>query len=114
MAEDLEFLKGLMMIAPTVEEPIEYRLHYNDIGEITTCTMRQHPENTQYLIVTKIEYDNYFRYVVVDNKLNKIDMNSGNRVQLKSSTQGYCVVKNHAGIILENEEYQDVEYYESN
>lgn len=114
MVEDLEFLKGLMMVETKAAEPIEYRLHYNDAGNIVTCTMIQHPENTQYLVVNKAEYDNYFHYTVVDNKLKKIDMNPGYRVQLKSSTQGYCVVKHHAGILIENEIYEDIEYYEPN
>lgn len=109
-----EFLKALRNIEPIPKLKIEYRLHYNNMGEIIMCSQQQHPNNTQYLVVTKIEYDNYFRYAVVDNKLKKIDHNPGYRVQLKSSTQGYCVVKNHAGIILENEDYKDIEYYESN
>jgi hypothetical protein len=64
--------------------------------------------------VTADEYHEYFRYYIVDGKLKKIDTNPGYRVQLKSSDQGYCVVRNHAGILLENEDYRDVEYYESN
>jgi hypothetical protein len=43
-----------------------------------------------------------------------IDRTGGIRVQLTSSTQGYAVVKNHAGILLENEKYSDIEYYEDN
>jgi hypothetical protein len=78
------------------------------------CTQQSHPENTQYLVVTADEYHEYFRYYIVDGKLKKIDTNPGYRVQLKSSDQGYCVVRNHAGILLENEDYRDVEYYESN
>jgi hypothetical protein len=76
--------------------------------------MTGHPENTQYLIVSKNEYDNYFRYKIVDNKLKIIDNTTGYHVQLKSSTQGYCVVKYHAGILLEQgEKYSSTEYYES-
>lgn len=112
MVEDLEFLKGLAMVTPMVEEPIEYRLHYDEYGGIIACSMRAHPENTQYLVVTKQEYDDYFRYTVVDGKLKKIDTNPGHRVQLKSGDQGYCTVKNHAGIILENEEYNDTEFWQ--
>ncbi len=114
MAEDLEFLKALADITPMVDELIEYRLHYDSSGGIVMCTQQSHPENTQYLVVTADEYHEYFRYYIVDGKLKKIDTNPGYRVQLKSSDQGYCVVRNHAGILLENEDYRDVEYYESN
>jgi hypothetical protein len=114
VAEDLEFLKALADITPMVDELIEYRLHYDSSGGIVMCTQQSHPENTQYLVVTADEYHEYFRYYIVDGKLKKIDTNPGYRVQLKSSDQGYCVVRNHAGILLENEDYRDVEYYESN
>ena len=115
MAEDLEFLKALADITPMVDEPIEYRLHYDSSGGIVMCTQQSHPENTQYLVVTADEYHEYFRYHIVDGKLKKIDTNPGYRVQLKSSNQGYRVVNNHAGIILaDDEEYLNVEYYDNN
>ena len=68
-----EFLLALQSLQPVVEEPIEYRIHYNADGDITMCTVRDHPTDTQYIIVTQHEYDNYFRYTVVDNKLKLID-----------------------------------------
>jgi hypothetical protein len=113
MAEDLEFLNALYSLTPLIEEPIEYRLHYDDTGGITMCSKQKHPENTQYLIVNELEYENYFRYYVKDGKLKKIDVDPGYRVQLKSSNQGYCVVKNHASIILENEQCAEIEHYAS-
>jgi hypothetical protein len=114
VAEDLEFLKALADIPPIVNELIEYRLHYDSSGGIVMCTQQSHPENTQYLVVSADEYHEYFRYYIVDGKLKKIDTNPGYRVQLKSSTQGYAVVKGHAGILLENETYKDIEYYDDN
>jgi hypothetical protein len=70
------------------------------------------------LVVTKQEYDNYAKYAV-DTKTKKLKvvfvLNPGVSVQLKRSTKGWCAVKNHAGIILENDEtYNQVEYYEAN
>jgi hypothetical protein len=109
-----EFIKAWNMITPTVVEAIEYRLHYDHQGDVVMCTMQNHPIDTQYLVVSKTEYDNYYRYHVVDNKLKMIDLDPGYRVQLKSSTQGYAVVKSHAGILLENETYKDIEYYDDN
>jgi hypothetical protein len=38
----------------------------------------------------------------------------GFSVKLKKSNQGYAVVKNHAGILVENhEDYTDIEYYDT-
>ena len=92
-------------------EPIEYRLHYNDAGDIQMCTMQKHPENTQYLVVAKEEYEQYQDYRVVEGKLKKIIRDNGYHVQLQKSDKGYKTVKGHAGIILE-EDYPEVEYYE--
>lgn len=114
MFTDLEFFEAMKQFATIVEDPIEYRFHYNDDGIITMCTMQNHPENTQYLVVTKFEYDNYFQYVVIDGKLKMIDKTSKCRVQLKRSDHGYKTVKNHAGILLEDEVFQDVDYYDNN
>ncbi len=108
-----EFLLALSQIQVIVEEPIEYRLHYNSEGEITMCSIQNHPKDTLYVVVSKHEYDNYFRYTVVNNKLKMIDINTGYRVQLKKSDVGYKVVKNHAGLLLEPAEaYEDTEYYD--
>ena len=109
-----EFLKAMMSLEPMVEEPREYRFHYNENGDIYLCTMQNHPENTEYLVVDEDVYSHYNDYYIRDGKLKMIDRTGGIRVQLTSSTQGYAVVKNHAGILLENEKYSDIEYYEDN
>ena len=67
------------------------------------------------MIVDEATYLEYYKYQVVNGKLKIIDFNPEYRVQLTSSTQGYRVVKDHAGIILaNNEEYLNVEYYDTN
>ena len=110
-----EFEKALAMIKPVVEEVKEYRLHYDELGIITMCTMQNHPADTQYVVVSQDEYDNYFRYTINEGRLKKIDLNPGYRVQLTSSTIGYATVKNHAGLIIESTDtYQDIEYYDTN
>ena len=45
--------QNLLVITHKVE--IEYRLHYNELGEITCCTMQQHPDSDSYIVVTKEE-----------------------------------------------------------
>jgi hypothetical protein len=110
----LEILKALEMVENTPSEPIEYRLHYNEDGDVYMCSMQQHPVDTSYIVVTKDEYDNYFRYRVINSKLKMIDNNNALHVKLKSSDQGYAAVKNHAGIILEQGETADTEYWSAN
>ena len=100
-----------------VAEPIEYRIHYDDVGNITMCSMQQHPDTVQYLVVDKETYDNYAKYRVnvIKKKLEKVAIDPGGSVKLKRSNQGYAVVRHHAGLLLEpNETYKDIEYYESN
>lgn len=110
-----EFLKALQNLEHIPEPVIEYRFYYNDSGRITTCSQINHQEHGDYLVVTEHEYRHYYQYYIENSKLKKIDINAGYRVQLKSSDQGYRVVKNHAGIILaDDEEYQKVEYYDTN
>ena len=99
---------SLLKPVPTVE--LEYRIYYNDEGVITGCSMQDHPEGN-YLIVTKAEYDTYFLYTVVKGKLKKIDNDAKYRVQLVKSTKGFPVVKGQAGLLIEDEEYTDIEYY---
>ena len=120
MDEIEKFFKELQQILDTVPtpkiEPLEYRIHYDDIGNITMCTMQQHPNNQQYLVVDKATYDNYFHYCVnvKRKRLEKVAQTMGNSVKLKKSDHGYAVVKNHAGLIIENnEEYPNIEYYDT-
>lgn len=110
---ELEFLKALSLINEIEAEPVEYRLHYNNAGEIYMCSMQSHPDNQQYLVVSKEQYNNYFRYSVVNNQLKLIDRSPTYRVQLKSGTTDYAVVQNHAGLLLESgETFKHIEYYD--
>ena len=95
-------------------EPLEFRLHYDEDGKIVMCSMTNHPASFSYIVVDRLTYDNYFRYRVNVSKkiLEKIDLNISISLKLKKSKDGYCVVKNHAGLLLEpNEIYEDIEYY---
>ena len=111
--EELEFWAEVeRLIKPVVPLAIEYRLHYNELGEIVMCSMANHPESDRYVVTDQATYEQYYRYCVVDNKLVKIDHDAGYRVKLEKSNQGFSVIKNHAGIILEpGETYNETEYY---
>jgi hypothetical protein len=113
MNSESELLKALNSMIVTEDEPIEYRLHYNELGDIYLCTMVQHPESTQYVVVDKETYDMYYRYHVVNGVLEKIVQNNGLVSRLIKSNKGYRVVKNNAALLLEeNETYPDIEYYD--
>jgi hypothetical protein len=110
-----EFLKALMELESWSDLVIEYRLHYDDAGDIIMCSMANHPESTQYVIVSQAIYNAYYNYTIQDGKPKLVDKHTAHHVQLKRSSQGYRVVQNHAGIILDdNEECESVEYYDNN
>lgn len=118
MSWEEEFNQAMASFGIKEPEPIEYRFHYDEFGRITMCSMQNHPADTEYIVVTKEQYDNYAKYAV-DVKTKKLKVvvafNPGVSIQLKRSTKGWRVVKNHAGIILEDgEDYNLVEYYEAN
>ena len=104
---DEEFYR---LLKPIVAVELEYRVYYNEDGAIYRCSMQQH-EPGDYLVVSKEEYDNFNRYRVIKNKLVKIDTDARYRVQLHKSKSGYPVVAGHAGLLIEDEDYTDIEYY---
>jgi hypothetical protein len=101
------------LLDKTIPEAIEYRVHYNEQGEIYLCTMQNHPVDTTYLVVSQDEYNRYYHYKVVKGKLVHIAHDSKYRVQLHKSSTGFRVAAGHAGLVVEDD-YSDVEYYEYN
>jgi hypothetical protein len=113
MNSEAELIKALNQLVQTEDIPIEYRLHYDELGNIYLCTMQQHPESTQYVIVTKEEYEQYFKYKVIKGKLKLIDHHSGVKTGLEKSDSGFRVVKGNAALLLNADEmYNDTEYYD--
>ena len=108
--EFFEEVNRLMVVTP--DPVIEYRLHYNEHGDIYSCTMLDHPADTQYIVADKDTYDLFHRYRVIDGKLVLIPIDDGLQRPLIKSTRGFAVVKNNAALLLENEEYNDTEYYD--
>ena len=108
--DEIDYWAGVL---PVVTPQIEYRLHYNDAGTIVLCTMDNHPADTNYIVVDSDTYHNYFHYYVKDNKLIKIDNSPKYSVQLKKSVSGYPTVAGHASLIIEDELYTNIEYYDT-
>ena len=98
------------LLKPITPVVLEYRFYYNEEGDITSCSMQNHAEGN-YIVVTQDEYKHYFQYQVIKGQLKKIEHDAGYRVQLTKSTQGFKVVLGHAGLLIEDETYTDVEYY---
>lgn len=93
----------------------EYRLYYNEFGEVTKCTntIPEIETSELFLVVSESEYNDYYLYKVVKGKLKKIAKDPGYVVQLEKSTRGYAVVANHASLLLEPvEQYNQIEYYD--
>ena len=98
------------LINPIPNQDLEYRLYYNEEGNITSCSMQNHAEGI-YIVVSKNEYELYFNYQIIKGKLIKIDNDAKYRVQLVKSTKGFPVVKGQAGLLIEDEDFKDIEYY---
>ena len=118
MSWEDEFNAAMTTLGGTiVPESVEYRLHYDDSGVIILCSQQNHPDDTQYLVVDQEIYVNYMKYCIdiKTKQLKKVVIDPGVSIQLKRSSQGYAVVKQHAGLILEEgETWIEVEYYEPN
>ena len=107
-----EFLKAIAAIQPLYIEPLEYRLYYDANGSITSCSMQSHAPG-DYVVVDKDTYDTYYHYKIVKGKAVKIERNVEYKVRLQKSNIGFRVVKNNAGILIEDDEqYDNIEYYE--
>jgi hypothetical protein len=113
-----EFVRGLELAEkmdrqrPRVIK--EYRLYYNDDGTIRGLWESDHPEGN-YVVLDDPDIfhktnTNLLR--VVKGKLKIIDPRSTDVRQLYKSNTGYRVVKGHAAILLNNEDYIEVEYYD--
>jgi len=99
------------LIQPVEPIVLEYRLYYNEEGDIISGSMAQHADGN-YIVVTQEQYAKYFNYRVVNGTLKEIDTSTKYYVQLKKSTKGFPVVRGHAGLIIEDEEYPEREYYD--
>jgi len=115
MSTELDFFEEVRRLMVVTPDPvIEYRLHYNEHGDIVMCSMQEHPDSDNYIVTDKETYEMYFRYRVVKGKLELIKHDHGLMTSLVKSTKRFTVVRNHAALLLElTETYNDTEYYDS-
>lgn len=113
-----ELIKGLQLAEELESQRPqiikEYRLYYNDDGTIIGLWESGHPEGNYVVLDDPDIYhrtnSNLLR--VINGKLKVLDPRPINSRRLYKSTSGYRVVRGHAAIILNDEDYQDVEYYD--
>ena len=114
MNEFEKFLAEVTALVDTPEEIVtEYRVFYDDKGEIIGQSMTDPHLNGSYIVVTEEEYNNIHKYAKVKDGELKIKVFSlGYKRQLIQGETGFTVVKNHAGILLEQDEtYDNTEQY---
>jgi hypothetical protein len=109
----LELQAAFSLLVDTRGPELEYRIHYDSTGHITGCSQTGTQDSGTYLVVTKEEYDNYYRYEAVkDNKLISKQPPSTNRRAIAKNEYGWRVVEGHANIVLEdNETYTSTDTY---
>ena len=95
------------------KQEIEYRLYYNDKGRPVAMASHDYPEGN-YIVITQEQYERPNYNVRVVNGRIVFDTSDHFRVQLKKSDSGVAVVRGHAGLVLENDTYKEVEYYDRN
>lgn len=115
MSSESELLKALASLVVTPDPLVEYRLYYDESGSIVMCMMQApFPDNNSYVVATKAQYELYWKYKVVNGKLEAIPDNVEYKIALVKSSSGFRVVKNHAALLLtDNEQYTDIEYYDT-
>jgi hypothetical protein len=93
----------------------EFRLYYNDSGEIIGLWESNHPSGDNYIVVDNPEIFNRTNTSllrVTGGKLIVLDNRTVEKFRLEKSTVGQPVVRGHAAIALySNTEYVDVDFY---
>ena len=112
---ETELLSAFNNIQPVVMHE-EYRAYYDDIGWIIFFAANIFPaDNDKWVTISKELYitHNWHQLRVVNGKIIKQDTHRY-YFPLTKSTIGVKVVKNHAGIVVEQQdEYTDIEFYDN-
>jgi len=112
-----ELEKFLAEVAALVDAPKEivkeYRVFYDDKGEIVGQSMIDPHLEGSYIVVAEEEYNNIHKYAKIkDGELKLKVFDPGYKRQLVPEGTQFTVVKNHAGILLEQDEtYDNTEQY---
>lgn len=93
----------------------EYRLYYNTDGTVIGLWENSHPAGDNYIVLDDpgaFNSANTLLLRVHNKKLILLDPRAPAKIRLQKANTGFRVVKGHAALILEQEEYPDIEYYD--
>jgi len=115
-----EFLEALRLVEEYDRQRpksiVEYRLYYNELGEITMYCEVNHPEEGNYIVIDHPDIffkNNSALLRVVDGELKILKPQSTDYSKLQKSSQGQAVVKGMAALpLMKNETYHSIEHYE--
>jgi hypothetical protein len=96
---------------PFPKQQIEYRLYYDAQGRPVAMASHDYPVGN-YIVITREQYERPNYNVRVTNGKIVVDTSDHFHVQLKQSNSGVAVVRGHASIVLENDTYEEIEYYD--
>ena len=114
-----ELLKAFELVAEYEQQRTqivkEYRLYYNDDGSIIGLWESNHPEGNYVVIDNPDVFNKQSTQLlkVVNGQLIVIDTKAPQYTKLKKSNAGQAVVRGNAAlVIMVDEIYSDIEYYE--
>jgi hypothetical protein len=110
-----EFIKAITSFEPIVVKE-EYRAYYDNDNKIMYLMANQFPDdNNNWIPITKVQYQTLecqWLWLEKDQLVERKPVYN-HYFSLTPSTKGVKIVKNHAGIVVEqDEEYPDVGYYD--
>ena len=110
-----EFIKAINSFKPIVVKE-EYRAYYNDDNKIMYLMANQFPnDNINWIPITRAQYQTLeCQWLWVEKgQIVERKPTYNHYFSLTPSTKGVKIVKNHAGIVVEQgEEYADIGYYD--
>lgn len=115
-----EFLEALKLVEEydrqRPKQVTEYRLYYNEVGEVTMYCEVNHPKEGNYIVIDHPDVffkNNTSLMRVVDGQLKILKSQPLNYSKLQKSLQGQPVVRGMAAVALTPEDnYTDIEYYD--
>ena len=111
---EIEFLKAMESFGSIIVKE-EYRVYHDD-GKVLYVAAHKFPDdNDNWIPITKVQYQTLeCQWLWIENgQIVERKPTYTHYFSLTLSTKGVKIVKNHAGIVVEQgEEYTDIGYYD--
>ena len=112
---EIEFLKAMENFGSIIVKE-EYRAYYDNDNKIVYLMANQFPDdNNNWISITKVQYQTLeCQWLWIENsQIVERKPTYNHYFSLTPSAKGVKIVKNHAGIVVEQgEEYADIGYYD--